>query len=351
MPLLEEEQLKKQLQAGKFEKVYLLIGEDGYLKQHYAQTICQKAVGGVLEELNAVRLEGKRLSAQALYDNVTQLPVMAAHRCVVVVDYDLPSKGEQEQKAVLQLLSDLPETTVLVFWQDTIPINYKKPEKWRKLITAVNQAGATLDLGHKTDAALCAWMKSYAARRKVRLDTSVAKYMLSVCSNDLNLLRGELEKLCAYKGPDSWVTGEDIDQICIKTVDASVFALARQVLAGEAGQALRTLDGLLYLKVHAVQILSILAGNYIDLYRAKAAMEAGLRPSQIAEDFGYAKNVRFKLDHAARVAEKLPKTALRDSLDLLYDTDLAIKSTSADTRTLLETAILKLVDLIKGAQY
>ncbi|MBQ7026659.1 MAG: hypothetical protein IJN31_08640, partial [Peptococcaceae bacterium] len=175
MPLINEMDLKKQIKNRMFQRVYFILGEDGFLKHHYVNELCDKVVGNVLPDLNFVKLDGKTLKMQTLSDEVDQLPVMAELRCVLVDDYDFAAKGENEQKDVKQIISDLPESTVLVFFADTIEINYQKPGKWGSFITLVNKVGATVDFSHKDNAALAKILVDSAAKRKVHMDTPTAR--------------------------------------------------------------------------------------------------------------------------------------------------------------------------------
>ena len=60
--LLNEETLKKQIKSGEFCNLYLLYGNEGYLKQHYANTICSKTVSKDFEDFNLKKLDGKETS-------------------------------------------------------------------------------------------------------------------------------------------------------------------------------------------------------------------------------------------------------------------------------------------------
>ena len=87
---ITENELKKQLKAGEFLRVYFLYGEESYLTAHYAAQIAAKAVGdSALAEFNLQKFDGQSCTAEEIEDAAEALPVMADRKCVVVRDFDV----------------------------------------------------------------------------------------------------------------------------------------------------------------------------------------------------------------------------------------------------------------------
>ena len=59
MAEITEKELKKQIANGMFSPVYLLYGEEAFLKQYYAGLIAEKSVAKGFETFNLHKLEGK----------------------------------------------------------------------------------------------------------------------------------------------------------------------------------------------------------------------------------------------------------------------------------------------------
>lgn len=89
-------------------------------------------------------------------------------------------------------------------------------------------------------------------------------------------------------------------------------------------------------------ILASLSSSYIDFYRAKAAQSSGKPASQVAEDFGYAKNRTFVVTKAMNLVSRLDMAHIRNCLDILFNADLMLKTSAVDSRTVLEETIVKL---------
>ena len=116
---ITESELKKQIKEGRLQRVYFFYGEETYLSGHYAAQIAAKAVGGdELAAFNLQKFDGRDCTMEELEDVAEALPLMAESKCVVVRDYDAAGGGAANQERLLRLVSDPPESCVLVFWQD-----------------------------------------------------------------------------------------------------------------------------------------------------------------------------------------------------------------------------------------
>ena len=346
MALIDELELKRHIKTNIFKRVYLIYGDDSYLKYHYAKAIADGAVGGILTDMNLERIDGKGLKMQQFADITEQLPLMAEKRCVVVTDYDAVSKGETEIKDFLSIISDLPQSTVVVLLMDTVEINFKKPGKWNKILKAINKVGDCVILNHKTPAELERILIKSASKRNVTLDKKTANFIISVCGRDLQTLQGELEKLCAYK-KDGVILTEDVDKLSAKTVDVTKYQISKALLKCDVTETLNIINSLLDQNNH-IELLSVIISTFVDIYRTKAAISAGVTPKDIAADFGY-RGREFVLTNAAPFAKKMSLITLRKCLDILNDADFRLKSTSQDKKIILEQTVIMLIETMRAA--
>ena len=150
----------------------------------------------------------------------------------------------------------------------------------------------------------------------------------------------ELDKLCAYAAGRE-ITREDVDAVCIKSVEATAFDMIKSLLRGNYADAYQMLDTLFAQKTEPVMIAGALISSYVDMYRAKAALASGERTEAVAQAFNY-KGREFRLRYAAQDASRLTLEQLRECLDVLGEADESLKSTRADKRLVLEEAMLRL---------
>ena len=91
MPLIDESAVKKQISENKLEKVYLIIGEDGYLKKKYCDKIKNACIDGGMAEFDLSDLDGKDTALDVLQDELIRFPVLSQKRCVVITNLAITS--------------------------------------------------------------------------------------------------------------------------------------------------------------------------------------------------------------------------------------------------------------------
>ena len=117
-----ESELLRHLKEAEALPVYFLFGEQGYLKRLYCEKISGKAVPPERRGFNLTCLEGKKISVDEIADSVEALPMMARRRCVVVTDLEVDKLDAREYKKLEDLLSSLPESTVLIFLHSALSV-------------------------------------------------------------------------------------------------------------------------------------------------------------------------------------------------------------------------------------
>jgi DNA polymerase-3 subunit delta len=171
--------------------------------------------------------------------------------------------------------------------------------------------------------------------------------MVETCSDDLSTLINELEKLCAYVGDGGSITVNEINEVCSRSVETSIYTISKAVLGGNLQEAYKILDDLLYMNTEPQFILMQLSSAYVDIYRAYVIRSSGQRTDDVAKELGYY-NTAFRLRDAERSLSKLSDVQIVKSVKLLAECDKLMKSTRGDNRALLEKVIVDLALVARG---
>ena len=334
---MEEAALKKQLREKSFSRVYLLFGEEPWLVRHYTAQIAKKSVDA-FEEFNLQRFDDEA-SADQIAEAAEALPMMSERKCVIVSNYNAETNASQTAK-MAELLADPPESCVLVF-SCTREINWKKSSKWKNFREAVAAAGSVVEFPARDNAALSKFLVSLAQERGCSLPPDVCRYLLALCGSQMSVLENEMEKVCAFAGSGE-LTRAHCDAVCVQTQEAVSFRMANALTAGDYDTAYRLLDLLLYQREEPVSLLASISSAYVDLYRARAAIDSGQNALELSAPFDY-KKMEFKLKNAARACRKFDLEQLRNCLDVLYQADRELKGTRTDPRVVLEKAMARLL--------
>lgn len=348
--MITETELKNEINRGQFRPVYVLSGEDNYLVKTYTDKLKQ-AIAGDNPDFNLVCLPDG-VTTDRIFESIMQVSFTGERVGVVVTNFNFESCPIAEFKSLVNVIETAPQSNSLILCFDAVEFNPKKSDRYKKLTAATEKnGGAVCRFEHKSEAQLVKMLCDGAARRGKTLTPKNAAYMIQVCSNNLNILINELDKLAAY-AQTAEIDQNMIDLVCTKTVDVSLYDLAKYILSGNGEKAIALLHDLAFMGITPVEILANITGVYVDIYRAKAATQSGKDITQAAAAFGYAANRTFVLKNAARDAKNISAQKLTKILNLLLEADKAVKGESkinaGSGTAYLEYLITKLIIIARG---
>ena len=343
MAVINEDSFKSRIKSGALAPVYIIFGDDGYLKKMYVQKLT-KMTADKDDIFNFCRF-GSDCDLQEVYDFLWQLPVMADKKCAILCDYDFEHCSKTDFDKLLSLAADCCDTSLLIILFDNLEADFKKGAKFKKLVSSAEKSGgAAVSLNHRRAPELIKMLTDGAAKRGCKMDSSAARYLVETAGEDINTLVNELDKLCYYL-PKGEITKTAVDYVCVKTPEASVYNLSKQIFARQSGQALKTLDELFFMRFEPMMILYTVASPYIDMYRLYTFKKGGADKRELIESFGY-KNKEFLIDRAAQNLRIIDFKRLSLSFEALLDADRRLKSYGADGRIILEQLVVRLIYII-----
>lgn len=346
MGKIDENRLKADVKSGKLARAYFLYGSEDYLVRFFAQKITEVAVPEEGRDMNLV-CYAETPAADSLSDYLENMPFFSEYKCVLIKDLDIEGMDNATHKAYLELIGNIPETSVLVIAQENIEYDMKKLKaKTKKLIAAVEAVGVSCEMKYLSAAKIAQRAQKEAAKAGCSLSPQNAAYLAQECGNSMTVLENELAKLCAYKGSGE-ITAEDIGKLVPKRIDSNVFHMARELFEGRTGRALEILSDAFEQDSDPVNVLAALSLHFTDLYRAKLAMSAGKRSYEAQEAYHYLPNRSFAMEAAYRNAGRLSERYFGECVAVLYRTNKLINSSKADKRQLIEQAIIEIANLPK----
>lgn len=341
--VFDEKQLKQHIRQKEFFRVYLMIGDESYLKQFYTNLIAEKTVDSAFESFNLERFEGKGLDLRDVYEKAMLMPMMSEKRCIIVDDYKLDSLSAKECEAFENALEALPESTVLIFRQDAVPFSKKVG---KKVMSVVEKYGAVCELNKRKGADLLKPLIASAQKQDCVLSQAMAQYLVSCVGDDFNVLINELNKVCGYIKSGE-ITKDAIDAVAVKTVDSKVYYLTNALLSNNFDKAYSVLDSLFRMKTEPEYILGAMIGTYVDMYRVKVCAASAVSPSELKTVFNY-KNREFVINNAVRDSRNIELDRIRKCLDVLSQADMKLKSGRDNVSLIIEQAMVKLLLVSNG---
>lgn len=323
------EQLKKQIEEGKLEKLYLLYGDERYLVQEYERRI-RKALLAPEEELMNLDIWQGPQDPGDIRISLETLPFMAEKRLVIIKE-----SGAFELKAnkMAELAPDMatfPDTTTLL-WIES------KVDKRSKMFKAVKELGYAAEMKRLSDAALIKWIQILCRERKTRIDGNTASYFLSQTGNDMARILAETEKISSYvRGDQGLITREAIDAIVAPTIESSIFKLMDYLGNKQSAGAFRVYQELLGQNEKEDEILRRIIWHFRQLFRV--SLMSGMNIKSVAKELGRADWQAEKLIGQAR---KFGRVQLGNLLRRLLDMDTQIKKSELSEKDAITLLILR----------
>lgn len=82
-------QLIRDLKNGEFATLYIISGEESYMKEYYLRQLRQKVVDETFADFNLIEFEGKGLTPEMLTEAIDSYPAMADKKLIIVKDFDM----------------------------------------------------------------------------------------------------------------------------------------------------------------------------------------------------------------------------------------------------------------------
>lgn len=317
------------------ERLYLLYGEEDYLREQFLQELKKRCLERDTEEFNYRRLSREGFSILALDEAMNSMPFFSERILVEVRDFDINKIRENTAEELKTLLSDIPEYSTVVFVLET---GYE-PDGRLTLFKLFKRLGRTVEFTPQGQSALMNWISKRFASYGKQIGRREAEYLIFNCGSLMNGLIPEIDKVAAYCRGGS-VSAEDIDAVTTRTPEANVFNMTDCIAAKDFNGAAKILSELLGMREESIRLLAIIGQQMRRLFVARTAIDTG-------EGAKYVMDVcELHYDFIAKklidAAKGFDTTTLAYALELCADTDYAMKSGGGDSVELLKELLLRL---------
>lgn len=284
---MTEAAFRREMKTG-LSGVYLLYGEEDYLKRFYAGRARTLTLSNdeTLAAFNSYTAGTDAPDLDVLHEAVLALPVMGDK---VYIQYmaNLNTLGVPGQKQLVEILSKVdPDSTVCLVIPPAGGFDPGKPERGKPspLYKKLETVCTMVNMAAYSSGELKKWMARRLDRSGVTMTDRAADTVLQRCGKDMYVLSGELDKLSAFALANGIGEIEEahVNYVTCTTQEEDAFALANAVLAGDRGRALSVLSYYKKNQISAVAALSSVSKAICDMLAVSRLAAAGYDQAGIA---------------------------------------------------------------------
>lgn len=339
-------QLKQDLKTGSPARLYLFHGEEHFLRDHYLSLLKKKLLDGPAAEFNFHRFTQENMDLESFARAVEALPMMAEYSLIQVDDYDLGRLSESSREMLADILTDIPDYCTVVMVFDTVEL--KIDGRYKRLKEALS-GGTEVEFCRQNQRELAGWIRRHFQPYGKVIDDRECEYLTFVTGGTMTALGSEISKLAAYASGQQ-ITRQDIDAVVEPVLDAEVFNITDAISEGDYGLALEKLRTLLQMQQDPIFLLAAIGSHFRRMLWARRIMSAGQGEGALGEMLKSATGRAphpYVLQKTMTAARRVPDGFCELAMELCLETDLQLKSFSADDQRQLELLLLRLAQEVR----
>lgn len=326
--------LNEDIKTGQFKSIYLLYGEEEYLKKQYKGRLTRAMLPDG-DTMNYAYYEGKGIPVPEIIDLAETMPFFAERRLIVIEDSGLFKTAAPELADYLKAMSG---STCFLFIE-------KEVDKRGRLYKAAKEKGRVVELSRQDERTLMRWLSGMARQEGKQIQESTVRYILLKTGADMENLEKEMEKLFCYTLEKDEITVQDVDAVCTTHIENHIFEMIEAVAKQQKKKALDYYYDLLALKEPPMRILYLLARQFQLLLEVQELVKKGLGRKQIAEKAGLHPFAAGKYMEQCR---NFRKEELRAIMEESAELETAVKTGRLNDVMSVELFIMSTLNLPKS---
>ncbi len=330
--------LSQSLKRGEFAPLYSLFGEENFLADRAKEEIIEAIVPEGMRDFNLNVFDAADCDVARVRDALETLPMMSPNRLVVLTNAD---KLKDKEWEILQPLIENPHAgTVLVVTATKVD---KRKKNWKRLL----EYGVALECKRPYENQIPEWIDFLSARHAVKFNEEAASALQQIVGSNLSDLDGEIRKISIYCGGKNSSGGarkivnasvEDVTKVASPVKIESVFDFAEAVGRNDRARALVCLANLLDQGQNEIGIIALVARHVRILRSMIEGLREGLSGARLASKAGVSP---FFVREYTEQARLWTPTKVDQTLEALFDTDRALKTSPVVSHIWLESFIVR----------
>ncbi len=353
---MDYRQVRKKIQRGDFQPLYLFSGTDSYLKEKMLDYLLMQVEKRVGQPFYLERVDGREMTLGDLLQSFQQVTIFSQGRVVWVSDppyfSSSPGKANKKEAASNKKHAEKKpgedkkdaekELSAMTGRQDKdliVVFSVEKVDRRKKIAKVMEKAGMLVEFPAPKGQALLKWIRDEMERQGKGIDEREAQLLVERVGEDLSLLRNEIDKVVLYLGADSRVTEDIIRRLVPESRQGNIFNLVGAIGKKNVSEAFYHLNKMRQQNEHPMVILTMIARQFRLLYQSLMLKNEGVSGGRIASEL---KLPFFAIEELMTQVNLYSEAVLANNLNVIKSLDYEIKTGQRDAGDVLEFLVLKL---------
>ena len=347
-----------------FKRVYLITGDDPWLRHGFLSRLLQAASGE--DTMNRMDVSGSDLSLPALRAFTDTMPFFADRRVLVIEESGLfrarqkknnseetdenedareegnssdsseesPESARESTDAFQNWLKTLPETAVVIFTES-------KADGRSGLYKLISKIGSVTTVNRPKNAEeLRRFALNLVGKSGLKITSGAFDLLMERLPLDYGMAGTEIEKLisrCIEKGS---ILSEDVEEMIAPRLEDRIFELVEKVSSGDRKGALSLYYDLVALRTSPLLILTLTGKEFVRLLNVQDMAAKGLPDREIMSAMSFSKD--WQAEKYRRTSGRFRRGALLHAADYASSLEQAVKSGNLNEYSAVEILIISM---------
>lgn len=267
--------LQQDLDKNEIKPVYVLYGEEAYLKRQYVKKLKDICIAGD-DTINYNKFEGKDIVPREVISLAQTLPFFAERRLIILENTGFFKRSCDE---LADYIPEISDSACLVFVEGEV-------DKRTRLFKAVKEKGRISEFKQQDTKTLIKWILGILKKENKKITESTMNLFLEKTGCVMDNIYQELEKLLCYTIDKDTITSADVDAVCTVQVTNRIFDMIHAIAEKKQKKALELYYDLLALKEPPMRILFLINRQFHLLAQVKDLLRLQKDKSEIGAKTG-----------------------------------------------------------------
>jgi len=320
--------------------VYFFFGEDHFTINNTIKLLQNKVDPLISSDFDREIINAeKKGDINEIIDLAYTYPFGSQKKLLIIKNFE----NLNNKKQLANYIKDTSESSVLII-ANYGEISSTNSEPYKSL-KAKNYIFQARELKGKD---LQKWVASRAGKLGLKINSETLQILIEIVGEDKSLLEMQLQKIKTFLKERDEITHTELKNLSSATREYSIFDLLNSLGKGNAADSYKVIDNLIDNGKDLVFIINMLTKYFVVIAQSRELQQRNLSDYDAATAIGISK---YYYQNCKNAQFFYDDSKLRRACKALYNIDLAVKTTSAEQKTLAIMLVQEIfsekVDILK----